>query len=165
MSLPELVFLTVVLAIGLPSAVYNRTAAALVGSWGMQEVVAIVAGVPPGTVAGLVLDLGVIAVVLCKPEVRDCSPYRTMGKQIAAFWCERSAWDSAILTIFPIMWTVHAMNIDLYYRWWALWWLALVQVLLSGAEALGPPLRRILVVFLTRVTPPPNLMKVAAGHA
>jgi hypothetical protein len=165
MSAPALVFLIVVLLVGLPSLFLNRTAAALVISWCVQETIALVTGENASVLTGLLLDYFVILVVIGKPEIRDCSPYPTMRHQVLALWCERSISDASVLTLFPIMWLVHAMNIDPYYRWWTLWGLALAQLLLAGAEALGPPLRRALVAFHPRVTPPPDLMKVAAGHA
>jgi hypothetical protein len=115
MSLPELVFLTVVLAIGLPSAVYNRTAAALVGSWGMQEAIYLMTGGTAEWLTGFALDYSVLLVIF------TCS-------------C-RSAHDYAVAAIFPIMWGVHAMVPDPYYQWWALWWLALVQFVPAATGA------------------------------
>jgi hypothetical protein len=166
MSGPEIVFLSIILLVGAPAAFFNRTALSLVVSWSIQEAVCLVTGQGSGTMLGLVLDYGVILFVLSKPEVRDCSPYPTMWHQILSFWCERSFWDGAVLTIFPLMWLIHASKFDVYYQWWALWWLALAQIVLAGVEALGPPLRRAFVAMLrTRERPPPGFPRVAASYA
>jgi hypothetical protein len=170
MSTPELVFLSVMLAIGLPALLLNRTApalsvAALAISWCVQEAFWLVSGECIGTLGGLALDYGAILVIVAKPEIRDCSPYPTLWHQILSFWCERSIWDAAILAIFPLMWLVHASRLDPYHQYWSLWWLALVQFLLAGAEALGPPLRHgFVALHRLREKLPPGMSRVNEGY-
>lgn len=118
MSLPELIFLSAIVLVGLPSSFCNRTAAALVLSWATQEMVWILTGQTAEILTGLVLDYGVLLVILLKPGRRSFS-------------------DFVVAAIFPLMWTAHALIDDAYSRWWALWWLALAQIGASGVGAVA----------------------------
>jgi hypothetical protein len=116
----------VILLVGVPSAFFNRTALALVGSWGVQEAMALLIGQPAEWLTGFALDYSVLLIIFTCPGART--------------WH-----DWAVAAIFPVMWAVHALVPDPYYRWWTLWWLALIQF---GPAAAG-------AVWKRRHAPPP----------
>ena len=166
MTPPHLFMTLVVVFLAFPAAFRNRTAGALVGSWCVQELTWLLSGQFIPQMGGVILDYFILVVVFTKPEVRDCSPYRTIWHQFLAFACERSWNDVVVIAIFPLMWLSH-IALDDYYGWWARWWLALAQFLVAGAEALGPLLHRGIVAFRQRSSePPPDAMRMGlAGYA
>lgn len=136
MTTPEIIFLCVVLLVGVPAMWRNATAAALVLSWTVGQMVWVVSGDSLPLKVYLLCDLTVLAIIYCKPEARGYFPYRDLRHQLSQAWFERSLWDRVVIAIFPLMWATYAMPISDYHRWWALYYLCLAQFLAAGAESL-----------------------------
>jgi hypothetical protein len=152
----------IVAGIGIPAALRNRTALALCGSWLLAVLVWQITGENLPLPLYFILDYFVLLVIFTKPEVRDCSPYRTFGDQMWAPLRELCPSDILIACIFPVMWVVYVVDIGDFYRWWVLWGLVQLQFYAAGWEAFS----------LWRAerrkepdTEPPSLLKLGlAGH-
>lgn len=135
MSWPELVILGVVLLVGVPAAFRNPTAAALVASWAFGEAVWLITGDNLPLKAYVIADITVLAVIICKPCLFR-GPYRDWLHQLRCIFDERTIWDQIIVASFPIMWGLYIAAVGDKFKWYALWALAIVQLLASGGEAL-----------------------------
>lgn len=135
MSTPAIIMWAVVMLIGVPAGWRNPTAAALVLSWIFGEVVAMVTGNNLPVEYYLYPDLFVLAVIMIKPERCNLRPCRSILAQLKCILLERSLADRIIMLIFPAMWVIYTIQSP-YYKWWALWTLAIIQFLAAGAEAL-----------------------------
>jgi hypothetical protein len=165
MSLPEAIFAALVLLVGVPAMCKNATAIGLVMSWLVIQS-AWLASHTWSTGLQFVCDLGVIAIMVVKPDHEDGFPYRSLGYQFAAlFWTERTPCDRIIGLIFPAMWVLYVADMPDYYRWWGLWWLAAAQLIAAGVE----PLRLWIIQKIrerhVNETPPRVLRVGLAGHA
>lgn len=133
MSTPEAIFLAVVMSVGLASAFYNTTSAGLVASYFLSYLAYKITGEGMPIPAMLLADYLVIVLIAAKPDAHEC-PYTTRLAQFCALWGERTREDKIILGIFPFVWFLYFVEIAAFYRWWALWWLALFQFLIAGWE-------------------------------
>jgi len=137
-TLPQILFAAVVFLIGIPAATRNLTAAALVLAYFVVETLYRIGGrvLEPHELA--CIDLAVMALIYCKTDIphrrcRDAAGrYRDSWGQLCAFWFERSAWDRAVLALFPVAWAFYAA--DPWTQWWGMYFVALAQILAAGAE-------------------------------
>lgn len=134
MTLPEVIFLVAVILVGIPAARFNLTAVGLVASYGISQLYYWATGDGLTIPALLLADYTVIVLITAKPDAVDC-PYTGIVAQICALWGERSREDKLILLIFPLVWLLYAIDISAFYQWWALWWLALLQLLIAAHES------------------------------
>ena len=130
MSLPAIIMLAVVLLVGVPSAVrisprerprvtlLNPTAAALVIAWLVPEWWWLRSGDSLPVHLYFYTDLFVMFVLCAKAWVRRAT-----------------AWDIAIMAIFPVMWLYYFDGqIGAAHKWYALFLLTLAQFLAAGAD-------------------------------
>lgn len=127
----------VVLAVGVPSARGNPTAAALVlaklAGWGWYQIT----GDNLPTSFYLFPDILVVAVIFSKPSYQPCDRYRSAWHQAKCLVLERSPSDRAVLLIFLVMWCIYVSDLHPYHVWWSLYWLVIIQFLAAGLEALS----------------------------
>lgn len=133
MSTDEIIFLAAVACIGIPSAWFNLTSVGLVLSYIVSQLVWRVTGEGLSVPSMLLCDYFVIVLAIAKPDARVCE-YTGLFAQLRALWGERTSADKIILSLFPFVWFCYAVDFDAFYRWWALWWMALVQLLVAGWE-------------------------------
>lgn len=133
MTIDEIIFLAAIVCIGIPSAGYNLTSAGLVISYIVSQVVWRVTGEALSVPSMLLCDYLVIVLAVAKPDAREC-PYTNLMAQLCAVWGERTTADKIVLSMFPFAWFCYAIEFDTFYRWWALWWLAMFQLLVAGWE-------------------------------
>lgn len=148
MSAETSIYFLAVLLIGMPSAllvqvvprvrirIRNATALAMVATWLFGQLVWALTNEWLPVRAMILSDMIVIAAVFAKHDWQDCSPYRNMGQQFAALWCERSPWDRAIIGLFVPAWLLYAPILPPTPQFWALWGIGLAQLALAGHEAL-----------------------------
>lgn len=129
----EIIFLAAIACIGIPSAWFNLTSMGLVISYIVSQLVWRVTGESLAVPSMLLCDYLVIVLILAKPDAREC-PYDNFFAQMCALWGERTNADRIILSVFPLAWICYAIEFSAFYRWWALWWLAFIQVLVAGWE-------------------------------
>lgn len=134
MAWPWFVILGVVLLVGLPASFRNPTAAALVASWSFGQGVWLITGDNLPLKAYVIADITVLAVIICKPCLFR-GPYRDWLHQLRCIFDERSAWDRFIIASFVVMWGLYILEVGDKFKWYALWALAIVQLLASGGEA------------------------------
>lgn len=135
MTWPELVILGVVLLVGVPASFRNPTAAALVASWAFGQGVWLATGDNLPLRAYVMTDIAVLVVVACKP-LKFRGPYTSIRRQFRGVFIERSAWDRIVIAIFPVMWALYVLTVGDKFKWYALWALAIIQILAAGGEAL-----------------------------
>lgn len=133
MKADEIIFLTVVACVGIPSAWFNLTSVGLVVSYIVSQLVWRVTGESLSIPSMLLCDYLVIVLMLAKPDARECT-YTGLFSQMCALWGERTNADKVILSIFPAVWFCYAVEFSAFYRWWALWWMAMLQLLVAGWE-------------------------------
>lgn len=136
MSWPEILIAGIVVAVGVPAAFRNPTAAALVIAWTIAQGLWLITGDNLPLRVYIMTDIAVIAVIICKP-LRYRGPYRGPWHQLQCIFSERLVWDRIVLAIFPVMWTIYILNINETMRWWLLYWLLVTQFLAAGGEALS----------------------------
>lgn len=81
-------------------------------------------------------DILVLMAIACKTESCDLSPYGGFWHRVRCKFLERSHWDQIVVAIFPLVWIAYVANISPTVQWWALWFLALMQLFAAGGEAL-----------------------------
>lgn len=133
MTTDEIIYLAVVVCIGIPAARFNLTSAGLVISYIVSQLVWRVTDESFAVPSMLLCDYLVIVLTVAKPDAREC-PYTGLTSQLQALWGERTNADKIILSIFPLAWLCYAVEFSAFYRWWALWWLAMLQLLVAGWE-------------------------------
>lgn len=133
MTTDEIILLVIVVCIGIPSARFNLTSVGLVISYGVSQLVWKVTGEAISVPSMLLCDYLVMVLIWAKPDVYEC-PYTGLAAQFCALWFERSYADRIVLSFFSLAWFCYAINFDAFYRWWALWWIALVQLIVAGWE-------------------------------
>jgi len=138
----EIILAAVVLLIGVPSARRNPTAAALVGAWFVTKVIYLVTGDSLPVQFFVFPDIGVITIILCKPEYQPCEEYRSIWHQLWCILAERSPSDRVVMLIFPIEWGIYVSTLGAVSVWWLLWGLSILQFLAAGAEPLAEYLHR-----------------------
>lgn len=136
----------------------NPTALAMVITWAICRLLYWWSGEAMPLQASVLSDVAVVAAIYCKREWRRCS-YETIRLQMAALWRERSPWDRAILTLFPLVWLFYAPVVDPQTQYWTLWSLSMAQLALAWLEPLYD--RRGLSANMPRADaaerPPPRL--------
>jgi hypothetical protein len=164
MSTPEIIYAALVCFV-VPAMWKNATAIGLVMSWLVIQGDWL-AGHTWSTGLQFVCDLGVIAIMIVKPDHEDGFPYRSMKDQFAAlFWTERTPCDRIIGAIFPVMWLLYVVSIPDYYRWWGLWWLAAIQLVAAGVEPARLWITAKLREHRANETPPRVMRTGLAGYA
>ncbi len=134
MSNAELIYAAVIVLVGLPAALKNWTAAALVLSYAFMQGSFYGLGIVYPVSVSVLADMTVIALILCKAPVRDLWPFSGWKAWAAAFfWLERSFWDRIVLALFPVGWCFYAFAAQ---PWWPLYWCSLAQLLAASYEAL-----------------------------
>lgn len=133
MTFPEATFLVVVVSVGIPAARFNMTAIGLVASYFISQIFWLVTKAGMNIPILLLVDYAVIVLICAKPDAIT-RPYTGLWVQLYALWDERTRADKFILSLFPVVWIFYELNIDAFYRWWALWCLALLQLLAAGWE-------------------------------
>lgn len=136
MSNPALLMWAIVMGIGVPSALRNPTAAALVlakiAGWGWYQITG--DNLPVQFYA--LPDIFCLAVIMAKQEWCNQQPYRGTIHQLQCFLLERSPADRAVMLTFLAMWAVYVAPIHDYYRWWLLYGGVILQFLFASAESL-----------------------------
>lgn len=141
MSTPHIIMWAIVLAVGVPSAWRNPTAAALVLCWIVAEAIFVLTGNSLAVEYYAYPDIFVLAVIFAKQEHCSLKPYQNTWHQFKCVVLERSPADRLVMLIFPVMWWLYAADIGDRTKWWALWFLAAAQFLLAGAESLSKYLK------------------------
>lgn len=135
MALPEIIILLVVLAVGIPSSWRNPTAGALVLAWVAGRVAYIVTGDSLPVEFYLYPDIFVLGVIMAKREAYSCPPDGNTEQHLRSVLLCRTRQDRIIMLIFPLMWLLYYVDIHPFYKWYALWALAIAQFLAAGWEA------------------------------
>jgi hypothetical protein len=137
MSWPHILIYVVVIGIGLPSAVRNPVAAALVGNWAIGEFSWMVSGDNLPLTIYFMADIAVIAVVCMKATLREgCRTYPTIREQIKCFGRAVSLWDRWLVASYILVaWPIYVLTISPWLKWWCLYWLIVAQFLMAGGEA------------------------------
>jgi hypothetical protein len=132
MSPAELVYLAVVLLVGLPSALRNWTAAALVLCYFFMQGSYYGLGITYPRPVSVLADVTVMLLIYAKQPVCDLTPYKNWKGWLAAWWLERSFWDRVILTLFPVGWCFYAIASE---PWWPLYVVSLAQFIAAALDA------------------------------
>lgn len=121
-----------------PLAIRNATALALVVAWLVAEVIVYKTGnsLPVGFY--FKADLAVIAAIYAKTIIRcGVKSYSPIGFHLRCLVTDLTLCDRWIVAIFLLgAWPLYVLNLDPYYKWQCLLWLAIIQFLLAGAEAI-----------------------------
>ena len=136
MTIQEIILLTVVAVVGLPSAWKNPTAAALCLSFIFAKILYLATGDGLAVQYYLLPDIFVLGVIFCKPDYHN---YELCGgdlHQLKCMWLERSPSDRCVMAIFPLVWLSYAAPVSPYLQWHSLWALAILQFLFASAEPL-----------------------------
>lgn len=137
MSLAAIIMYSTVAVVGLPAAFRNPTAAALVLSWLVGEVTWMATGNNLPLSVYFMCDVAVIAVIYAK-MIRSCGAkvYSSMREQLRCFVTDLTKADRWIVALFLLgAWPLYVLEIHPYYKWYLLWFIAIAQFLLAGAEA------------------------------
>jgi hypothetical protein len=137
MSWPHVLIYVVVIGIGLPSAVRNPVAAALVGNWAIGEFSWMVSGDNLPLTIYFMADVAVIAVICAKATWREgCRTYPSFREQIRCFGRALTLWDRWLVASYIfVAWPIYVLTIDPWHKWWVLYWLVVAQFLMAGGEA------------------------------
>lgn len=163
MTTAEAIFAGIVFFIGVPAMWKNMTAIGLVASYAILQAAWRLTG-EASTGLQLLCDMGVITIMLVKPDYIDGFPYRDVRSQFyALFWTERTPCDRIIGMIFPLMWVLYAVKIDAYYQWWGLWWLAAAQLVAAGIEPVRLRVVRKWRESRSNLTPP-RVLRAGLAH-
>lgn len=135
MSWMEVVMWAVVVGIGMPASIFNRTALALTLSWAVSQAAWLLTDDSLPIKLYILCDYSVILVIFSKDDAADCFPYRSFREQILAAWKERWPADRLVMTVFLMMWLVYVLPMGDAQRWRLLWGLAIAQFVVAGWEA------------------------------
>lgn len=119
MTTPAVIMWCVVIAVGMFAAWRNPTALALVISWAFGEYIYLSTGDSLPVALYAYPDIAVIAIIAAKAE-------RTLA-------------DRVVILIFPAMWVLYIVSdaaLHPYFKWFALWFLAIAQLVAVGLESL-----------------------------
>lgn len=137
----------------------NATAGALVISWLTGEAIYRITGDSLPVDFYIFPDIFVIAVIFAKGEYCTQYPYETLWHQVKCIVLERSPCDRIVMLIYPIQWAFYVSTLHPYYKWWALFYLVLVQFLAAGFESFQTYRRHAEAVI--RKPDPPGTLLVA----
>lgn len=143
MTIPAIIMFGVVFAVGIPSALRNPTALALVIAWMAAEAWGLGAGDSLPVQFYPFLDIFVIAMIMAKDE--------------------RSVPDRFVLLVFPICWALYVANVHPFYKWYLLWGLTIAQFLAAGWDAFSSS-RRVTAVRDPSETTSGDLFRLAWGR-
>jgi hypothetical protein len=140
---PGQILCAVVLLIGVPSALRNPTAAALVGAWAVTKAIYLFTGNGLATDFYVFPDIAVIAIIYAKAIVRaGPKDYPTITAQLRSLATDLTVWDRLIVGLFLLgAWPIYVSTLHPYYQWWALFYIAILQFMLAGAESARSCLR------------------------
>lgn len=126
----------VVVFVGFPAAWYNITAAALAGSYLIMQG-AWAAGIVFDYGMMFMVDVAVVALICCK-TIASCpqEDYRNIWHQLKCCWSYHTTADRIILALFVVaVWPAYVLRMPELTRWWLLFGLALIQLLIAAAES------------------------------
>lgn len=126
----------IVLAVGVPSSWWNPTAGALVLCWVLGEAIYTITGDSLPLLYFLLGDMLVLMVIFAKAE--HWRPFLGIGRHLKHILRDRFSTDRILLLMFPAVWALYAAPLHPFYKWWALYALAVAQFLAAGWEALYP---------------------------
>jgi hypothetical protein len=133
---PEVVLWAIVLAVGVPSSWWNPTAGALVLCWILGEAIYTITGDNLPTTYYLFGDAVVLMVIFAKAEHRW--PLTSSWFRLKSILRDAVCMDRLVLIIFPVMWTLYAVPLHPFYKWWSLYVLVIAQFAAAGWEAIFP---------------------------
>lgn len=123
MSWQALVMYAVVAGLGIPAALRNVTALAMVIAWLSVELVYQATGNSLPLQYSFMADIAVVAVIYAKAS--------------------RTLWDRWIVGIYVVLvWPAYVLQFDPYTKWMLLWALTIAQFVLAGVEALATTIAR-----------------------
>lgn len=128
----------VVLFVGFPAAWFNLTAAALAGSYLIMQG-AWAMGMVLDWEAYFMVDVAVVALI-CGKTLACCpqEDFRNAWHQLKCCWTYHTVCDRLILATFVFgVWPAYVLKMPELTRWWLLYGLALVQLLIAAAESLS----------------------------
>ena len=137
MTWAELLIHAVVIGVGLPAALRNPTAFALVVSWAAGQGVWMLTGNNLPLKAYFIADLTVIAIIYAKTII-GCGPktYDGLAHQLWCMIADLSPWDRAIVALFVFgCWPAYVLSLDEWTKWYLLFAISIGQFLLAGGEA------------------------------
>lgn len=137
MSWQAVLMYAVVAGIGFLAAFRNATAAALCVAWLVGEIIYIFTGNVLPLSFFFMADVAVVAVIYAK-TIKRCGTklYTSLGEQLRCLVTDLTAYDRWIVAIYLLgAWPLYVLDIHPFYKWHALWALAIIQFLLAGAEA------------------------------
>jgi len=139
MTWPEIIIHAVVICVGVPAALRNWTALALVASWALGQGTWMVTGDNLPLKIYFLADLTVIGVILAK-EIVKVGPkeYNGIWHQLRCLIKDLTVQDRWIIAVFVAgCWPLYVISIGAYERWWMLYYITIAQFLLAGWEALS----------------------------
>lgn len=146
MTWQNIVIYAVVAGVGFPAAfrffppaIRNITALAMVVAWVVAELYTFRTGESLPLSFYFMADLAVIAVIYAK-TIKRCGlkTYPSMMEQLRCLVTDLTKWDRGIVAIFLLgAWPLYVLNLHPYYKWQGLLWLAVLQFLLAGGEAVA----------------------------
>lgn len=128
---------TVVFLIGLPSAMRNVTALALVASWALAQGYWLVTDDNFPLSVYFMADIAVLTIVYAKAISRCAGKvYKSAWDQAKCLITDLTALDRWIVASFVfIQWPLYVLQFDPWVKWHLLWLTTIVQFLLAGAES------------------------------
>lgn len=128
----------VIALVGLPAAFRNPTAFALVVAWLVPEILYRFTEDNLPLKIYFIADITIIGVICTKATIKEgCRTYPTIKLQLKCAWEAITSWDCWIAASYIFMvWPVYVSYLHPYYKWWVLWTLVVLQILLAGGEAL-----------------------------
>lgn len=137
MTTPEIITFIVITFIGLPAAMRNATAFALVLMWAAGQIVWMISGNSLPLKFYVMADMFVLSVILGKMIVRCRDKmYEGGWHRLRCIVMDLTLCDRAIAVIFiAAVWPVYVLDMSDITKYWALYLLTLAQFLLAGIEA------------------------------
>lgn len=138
MTWAEILIHAVVIGVGIPAALRNPTALALVASWALGQGTWMLTGNNLPLQVYFLADLTVIAGIYAKTTVRcGAKVYSSMADQLRCMIFDLTLADRWIVAMFVGgCWPCYLIQFDDRTKWFLLFWLTIAQFLLSGGEAL-----------------------------
>lgn len=139
MSWQAVIMYCVVAFVGVPASFRNLTALAMIAAWLSVEFVYQITGDSLPLKYSFMADIAVIAVIYAK-TIKRCGAklYSSMVEQMRCLVTDLTPCDRWIVAIFLLgAWPVYLLSIDPWWKWMALWALAISQFMLASGEALA----------------------------
>lgn len=119
MSTEEQIFFGLILVLGVPAMWRNWTSVALVCSWGICQSTFYLTGAILPLKLFFMLDVAVVAAIFIKSALAD---YITK-------------YDFVVLALFCAAWLCYVLNMQDWIKFWFLWGIAALQLLVAACEA------------------------------